>query len=532
MKPSLYEIASKYTSLKSRGNGSYYGLCPLHNEDTPSFHINDNLGVFYCFGCKQGGNTYQFISLVEGVPLSEVGKVLRNKFGIDIDKDFSSRKDFLNPIKQLIGIIESANLNDSEFVNNYLLNRLGSKLNVAVKFFFVPEEKEAALINLVKKDVSLYEKLKSLAVFHEIKDGRVSFAFSNRIFTQITDESGNPVGIIGRHISDKLPKYYMSRFPKREYLVFLNEALKVSRGEKRVFVLEGIFDALQLLNHNVPAVAILGSTVSIEQIDKLNSNFSSVYFVFDGDMAGIKGIEDTAKTIIETNRPSFSSFFLFLSEKDVDELVREEGLEAFYSLKTKSVYDAYIDVILRKMINSGLKKKDILREELFIKLLGIFKNYKENSHAYNLLLRFSERTKIPLETLIFRVDLEKKKDLSKLYHDNSSKSLFLSIQDRKFVRSLVYCIKNPESFAKYKNRLANYKTDSEAVQALMRFYLKEESEVLLPEAYSLLIDVLPPSSEEYVKNFLDYYEKVKKIDNLRKMLFKNKHQSGASNVSR
>lgn len=509
---SIYEIASKYTSLKPRGNGAYYGLCPLHNEDTPSFHINDNLGVFYCHGCKKGGNVYQFISYSEGIPLSEVNKFIRDKWGYNVDDSFYKAKEDY-PLEDFISIIEKNNLSDDTFVKNFLLQRLGQIPNIGgIKFYYLNDESERNLLKILKKDSILLEKLKTFSVVYVSDTDSLRFSFSGRIFTELKNSYGRTIAIIGRHISDgKVPKYHMTRFPKKEHLIFLNQAIKIanSNKEKRVFVTEGIFDSLQLLANNIPSVAILGSYISTEQMDKLNQNFTSVYFVFDGDEAGYNAIETTAKNIIETNRPSFSSYFVFLGDKDVDELIRDEGLEALYNLKTRSVYDALIDVSLKKLVGLGIKRKEILREELFIKFINIFKMYKENAHAYNLLVRFSERSQIPLETLIFRIDLEKKKDSASFVRENYIKDFFLSISDKQVLRALLYCVKNG-CLDKYRGFFDKYRSENLYVNEIIDFYLEKKAE-LTETSYSILVDLKEASSEEYVENIVKRKETNEKV---------------------
>lgn len=489
----FFEIVSRYTNLKHRGGGKYYGLCPLHPEDTPSFHIDTNLGVFYCFGCNTGGNIYQFISLVEHVPINQVGEILREKFGIDVktkgEKKYEDDHELFSKFLKLL-----SKYNDTETVDGFNIKKLGLKPKYPM--FYVPNKRLLDFTNEVKEKLDI-ERLITLGIYTRDEEGKLKFRYMNRIIIPIYSRVNRIVGLVGRSLNDmNLPKYLNTKFSKTAHLPFLNEALKIAKKKNlnTIYIVEGPYDALALIERDIPAASLLGTHFTVEQINLLNL-FSVVYFIFDNDDAGTSAYFNVAKTIIKTNRPSFSTMFVFYKDKeDIDEILKKKSFEDF--IKTadiKDVYDVFIDAHLRNIVKDlPIKNKELIREELIKRLMKLFFNYRENEHVYNLMLRICERSKYPFDALIRRVDYVINKGLSKAKKDIESVEIdYVPPKERKLLRGVLYLVNGHyDKLLTLKRELLLYKYKSKTVKSLIEFFLEERSEIS-EEEYSLLVETEP-----------------------------------------
>lgn len=489
----FFEIVSRYTNLKHRGGGKYYGLCPLHPEDTPSFHIDTNLGVFYCFGCNTGGNIYQFISLVEHVPINQVGEILREKFGIDVktkgEKKYEDDHELFSKFLKLL-----SKYNDTETVDDFNIKKLGLKPKYPM--FYVPNKRLLDFTNEVKEKLDI-ERLITLGIYTRDEEGKLKFRYMNRIIIPIYSRVNRIVGLVGRSLNDmNLPKYLNTKFSKTAHLPFLNEALKIAKKKNlnTIYIVEGPYDALALIERDIPAASLLGTHFTVEQINLLNL-FSVVYFIFDNDDAGTSAYFNVAKTIIKTNRPSFSTMFVFYKDKeDIDEILKKKSFEDFIkTADTKDVYDVFIDAHLRNIVKDlPIKNKELIREELIKRLMKLFFNYRENEHVYNLMLRICERSKYPFDALIRRVDYVINKGLSKAKKDIESVEIdYVPPKERKLLRGVLYLVNGHyDKLLTLKRELLLYKYKSKTVKSLIEFFLEERSEIS-EEEYSLLVETEP-----------------------------------------
>lgn len=489
----FFEIVSRYTNLKHRGGGRYYGLCPLHPEDTPSFHIDTNLGVFYCFGCNTGGNIFQFISLVEHVPINQVGEILREKFGIDVKtkggKKYEDDHELFSKFLKLL-----SKYNDTETVDDFNIKKLGLKPKYPM--FYVPNERLLDFTNEVKEKLDI-ERLITLGIYTRDEEKKLKFRYMSRIIIPIYSRVNRIVGLVGRSLNDmNLPKYLNTKFSKTEHLPFLNEAVKIAKKKNlnTIYIVEGPYDALALIERDIPAASLLGIHFTVEQINLLNL-FSVVYFIFDNDDAGTSAYFNVANTIIKTNRPSFSTMFVFYKDKeDIDEILKKKSFEDFIkTADTKDVYDVFIDAHLRNIVKDlPIKNKELIREELIKRLMKLFFNYRENEHVYNLMLRICERSKYPFDALIRRVDYVINKGLSKAKKDIESVEIdYIPPKERKLLRGVLYLVNGHyDKLMALKRELLLYKYKSKTVKSLIEFFLEERSEIS-EEEYSLLVETEP-----------------------------------------
>ncbi len=330
---SLKELVGRYVELKPAGKGRYKGLCPFHQEKTPSFYVDDEKGLFYCFGCKAGGDAFSFLERVEGLTFAEALERLAAETGVELERRPKARREpDLYAINALALKFFRSQL--GEKARGYLEARRIPEVYVeAFQLGYAPPGWERLTQFLAREGVDLSRAV-AAGVLAE-KDGRVYDRFRDRLIVPILDPSGRVVGFSGRTLDPKgQPKYLNTPesaiFKKRELLFGLPQARETIREKKRAIVVEGLFDviALHLLGWK-ETVAVLGSAFTPEQALLLKRlGVLDLYLAFDADEAGRKAT--LAGLDLEVVR-SFRVYAARLPEgTDPGDLVhREDGREVF-----------------------------------------------------------------------------------------------------------------------------------------------------------------------------------------------------------
>lgn len=328
---SLKEVVSRYVALRPAGKGRWKGLCPFHHEKTPSFYVDEDKGLFYCFGCKAGGDLIQFVERIEGLDFKEALRRLAEEAGVPYEAQPEGRK------RELLEVLEEAqryfreNLEKSPEALAYLKGRgLGEETVHRFGLGYAPPSFEGLTAHLRRKGIPLEEGVRA-GVLAE-REGRVFDRFRNRIIFPIKDALGRVVAFSGRALGGEEPKYLNSPetplFRKREVLFAYPEARPRLR-EGRAILVEGLFDALAL--HQLgfgESVAVLGSSLSEEQALLLKKQgVREVYLAFDRDEAGRRAtLESLEREVVR----SFLVYAVLLPVKDPGELLLlEEGRALF-----------------------------------------------------------------------------------------------------------------------------------------------------------------------------------------------------------
>lgn len=287
-------LVERYVPLRPAGKGRWKGLCPFHNEKTPSFYVDEAKGMFYCFGCKAGGDAFKFVQMIEGVDFREALEKLAQETGVELPERAPGRK----PSKDLIEVNRLAlayfqkNLTGSAL--EYLKGRgLGDETIDTYALGFAPKSWDGLLRYLQQHGVSPELALRAGVV--AAKDGRYYDRLRDRVVFPIRDPMGRVVAFTGRAISaGDTPKYLNTPesdvFKKTDLLYGYPEARKAIRKNKRAIVVEGLFDVLALAQMGWrETVAVLGSSLSQSQARLLErAEASRLYLAFDADEAGRK----------------------------------------------------------------------------------------------------------------------------------------------------------------------------------------------------------------------------------------------------
>lgn len=328
----LSDVIGDYVTLKTVGKTTK-GLCPFHNEKTPSFTVSDEKGVYYCFGCKASGNAVTFISEMEKLDKLDAVRYLAEKFKIDI-----SKYDHKNPGKpQDYNILRDAALLFMKFLSEtpsaieYAKKRGINK--ELVQRFGIGYAKDGwdTLYSIMKKKYSDSDLLEAGLINHS--KGKKYDKFRNRLMFPIIDQRRRVVGFGGRALGDDPAKYLNSQeslyFKKGEVLYNLNSAKDELDDTKTIIVTEGYMDVVSLASEGIKnAVATLGTALTEAHVKLLSRYAKQVVVCYDSDSAGIHAAEKAVDILM----PMFGNAVkvcLLGDGLDPDDFIRKNGSDAF-----------------------------------------------------------------------------------------------------------------------------------------------------------------------------------------------------------
>lgn len=375
----IVAIIGDYVDLKKSGN-SYKGLCPFHNEKTPSFTVDDRKQLFHCFGCGEGGDVVSFIMHKEGLSYIDSMKYLAKKAGIKLDDTKSSKENkILNryyDINKDIMMYFYKNLLTDKACQIYLKNR-GFRSNI-VNTFMLGFAKNSwdDLLSYIKKKDYLLDDIENLGLIKKSQNGKYYDKYRNRLIFPIINHYGKVIGFGGRSIDSTMPKYLNSPesqvFKKRYNLYGLNIFKKQSN--KDIILVEGYMDVIGLNNQGIDqAVASLGTSLTSDQAKLLKRYAKNVYICYDEDNAGIKATDRAIEILLDEGiKPNIISLEKGL---DPDDFVKKYGRDAFIK-KMDEASDVY-NYKYNKILDLYAESKDNEKFEklnLFIEFLSSIKS--------------------------------------------------------------------------------------------------------------------------------------------------------------
>jgi DNA primase len=303
-------VVEDYVRLEKKG-GRYWGLCPFHNEKTPSFTVDPDRKMYHCFGCGQGGGIINFVMEMDKLTFPEAVEALARRFGIEVVYENSGeykredggaaqkKEDLLELYRRVTVTFHHFLVKKSEGAAafNYIVSRgIGGDMIETFRLGYTPADRQWLFGFLSKKGYS-EEFLAASGLFSESWP-RTSF-FSGRLMFPIADRQGNTVAFGGRILGEGEPKYLNSReseiFKKRQSLFALDLALPEIRKTGEVYLAEGYMDVIALRQAGITnAVAPLGTAFTDEQAKLLRRWAGRLILIFDSDGAGqaaaVKGI--------------------------------------------------------------------------------------------------------------------------------------------------------------------------------------------------------------------------------------------------
>ncbi len=522
----IVDIIGSYISLTPKGK-NFFGVCPFHEDHSPSLSVNKDKQIFKCFSCGVSGNVITFVKDYEHITYVEAIRLLGKKVGIDINiehtpKIDASLKEYYEAFR-LSTMLYKNNLNSSLGLKakKYLSDRQVTE-DIIDKFQIGLSSDEPIHPLLLKKyDKNLLMDLDLIRQTNNV----IYDVFKNRIMFPIKDINGNIVGYSARiyNTDIKDSKYINTSetkiFKKGQTLFNFSDALSEIKHKKEIIICEGQMDAIRLVTININnVVSLMGTSFTKEQFNIIKNLNVKVVLNLDQDNAG-RDATYTIGTLLEENNIDVS-VILFDSAKDSDELISKNGKETFekaYKHKVsfldykldyiKKNYDLNDSIGLSKYINEIIKNlntinDDVLRE---LKIKDIVKIYGINENIIR--SKLSKKTK---EVLV----KEDKKIQNKFnkYDVSEIRIIYLMLMHEEVIRiyekGLGYLISNEMS--NFVNSILSFKNKYKHFEyADFICYIEGNNE--LKNTLNKIIGF--PQKDEYTEEELeDYFNVIKQYN--------------------
>ena len=335
----IVDVISENVKLKKAGK-NYTGLCPFHNEKSPSFTVSVEKQIYKCFGCGEAGNVISYIMKDRNLTFPEAARLLAKRANISIEIDNeenNAQKDMYNKMYKIN--VEAAryfydNLRKDKKAEIYFASR-GITEATMRKFGlgFSLDKWDGLLLYLKEKGYSELDLL-NIGLIGKSPKGSYYDRFRNRIMFPVFDYKGSVIGFGGRVLDDSKPKYLNSPetplFHKGLHLYGLNFVIKNNKS-RTIIIVEGYMDCISLHQYGFyNVVASLGTALTINQSKLLKKHVDNVIIAFDADFAGqaatLRGLE------ILRNEGFDLRVLIVPKDKDPDEYVKNNGKQAFQKL--------------------------------------------------------------------------------------------------------------------------------------------------------------------------------------------------------
>lgn len=472
----LVDIVSRYVHLKRSGS-NFVGLCPFHNEKTPSFTVSGAKQLFHCFGCGVGGDVITFIMKIENLSFVEAVKYLAELQGIEVEEDnkanlqIRKEKQNIYEINKLAASYYYHMLKRNKTALKYLADR-GIPLNI-INMFGLGYALDSwnHMYNFLKRKGYNEQDIEKSGLISRNKENTKYYdKFRNRIMFPIIDTRNRILGFGGRVLDDSKPKYLNSPdtlvFEKGKNLYGLHLIHKNSNREKIVLV-EGYMDVISLFSKGINyAVASLGTSLTKEQAKLLKRYGKQVYICYDSDEAGIKA---TLRALNILRQEGVEPKVIILPEDyDPDDYVKEKGLEGFANLEDSALsYVDYNIFILRRKYDLSTPEGKIAFTKKIAKVLRELKSPIEQDVYIDKIARDIDISKEAI----------KREVLGNAYRQpikvNKDKYIKAKIRQTKDIINPVETVIEPAQLTAEKNLIA-LMINNRSYFELIKKYLKED----------------------------------------------------------
>ncbi len=360
----IIDYVSRFVQLKKSGR-DYSGLCPFHNEKTPSFHVSQEKQLFHCFGCGASGNLVQFVMRTENLDFIDSLKLLADRAGIIIPEDDSDMGDETHEKKKRILAMNKyaarffyeclKDKQTGEVAQQYFVKRnIPWKTVTTFGLGYAPNSRDMLLKFLTSKEFKVEEIVEAgLAVS---RDGKIYDKFRDRVMFPIIDVRGNVIGFGGRIMHEnkdangfKIPKYLNSPetpvFDKGKNLFALNLAKNAKAPD--IILCEGYMDVISVYQSGIKnIVATLGTAITENQAKLMLRYANEILICYDMDEAGTKAALRAIDII--TSVGGRSRVIRLKNAKDPDEYINKNGIEKFKEAVKKAMPSTEFKISLIK----------------------------------------------------------------------------------------------------------------------------------------------------------------------------------------
>ena len=376
LKAKISDFVLSSTTGKIRGNKGM-ALCPFHGEKTASMSFTDEENLFHCFGCKEGGDIFKYVQLINSVEFQESVEIVADKYAFSLkytDSKFESDQKNLIKIMKTISdyFIENLNKTNSTKPKQYLNSRKINENEIQKFKLGFAEYDEKVFYKFCNDNQIDKQILKSLGLLSE----KQNLLFRDRIMFPITNFRNEVIAYGGRALNDYGPKYLNSAesqiYKKNRTLFFTENFLKSVKNNNEIIIVEGYFDVLafNLLGYsNVASPS--GTALTIQQLEQLSKYSTNITLAFDNDKAGVSATRRILDLKKSTSRDLNLTCLLLPSEyKDIGEFY-EKGKGNIDSLLNNKI--DLIEFCINTLINKDedLDKRKVFSEfKTLIKTLG------------------------------------------------------------------------------------------------------------------------------------------------------------------
>lgn len=363
----IVEVVSDYVKLKRSGNG-FIGLCPYHNEKTPSFHVTPRLGIFKCFGCGESGDVFKFIMDQGGLNFNEALRTLADRFGVYLPQEQSSYEEqvFEQEKEGILHALKFAGvffyrslmeLDEAQKARSYLEQRgYGSDTIKQFGLGYAPISGQALIDAAQEAGIDQMYLLGGDLVKQRTESEGMYDTFRGRLMFPIFNPTGKVIAFAGRVLgNEKTAKYINSAqtkvYNKSEVVYGVNFSKNQIRKNKEMILVEGYTDVISLHQHGIDnVVASSGTALTPGQLRTLHRFGDTLTMIYDSDAAGQNAMK---KGILLALEEGLEVKLLELPDgEDPDSFVKQFGKESFDDTKHKKSQD-FVDFLLAKAATEG-----------------------------------------------------------------------------------------------------------------------------------------------------------------------------------
>ena len=486
----IVSLVSEYVKLEKRGQ-NYLGLCPFHNEKTPSFTVSPEKKIAHCFGCGKGGNIFQFVSLIENITYNQAIVKLGTRLGLDIESnnnkeesyDLNNELDIMYYGHRLLADYYNyilLNTKEAEDALKYLLDR-GLSEDV-IKHFnlgYAPRDNNIALNFFNSNKINL-DLMVEAGLLGKNDNGDYYDIFKDRVMFPIKNNQNQVVAFSGRTMSsDKnVPKYYNTHetkiFEKRTVLYNFSDARSFIAKENEVILCEGYMDVIKAHQNGMKnAVALMGTNIDNNKLKEVLSLVKKITLSLDNDEAGSKAQIEIGNRIIQTTDNVYK--LKFSGAKDLDEFLTEKNTKnpdfdvENYLRNNKEHFINYKIEFCKNDSKSNIEQRIKYKNEILVNIAYV----EDESLKYILLTNLAEEFGIERQVLLKelgKVNVKRKKAAVEWVVPTNPELLFRTTNyDKKMCKLFKYFFVDRSLFVEKYNDLEKCQFPQEAFVNLMDY---------------------------------------------------------------
>ena len=486
----IVSLVSEYVKLEKRGQ-NYLGLCPFHNEKTPSFTVSPEKKIAHCFGCGKGGNIFQFVSLIENITYNQAIAKLGTRLGLDLESndnkeasyDLNNEFDIMYYGHRLLADYYNyilLNTKEAEDALKYLLDR-GLSEDV-IKHFnlgYAPRDNNIALNFFNSNKINL-DLMVEAGLLGKNDNGDYYDVFKDRVMFPIKNNQNQVVAFSGRTMSsDKsVPKYYNTHetkiFEKRTVLYNFSDARSFIAKENEVILCEGYMDVIKAHQNGMKnIVALMGTNIDNNKLKELLSLVKKITLSLDNDEAGSKAQIEIGNRIIQTTDNVYK--LKFSGAKDLDEFLTEKNTKnpdfdvENYLRNNKEHFINYKIEYCKNDSKSNIEQRIKYKNEILVNIAYV----EDESLKYILLTNLAEEFGIERQVLLKelgKVNVKRKKAAVEWVAPTNPELLFRTTNyDKKMCKLFKYFFVDRSLFVEKYNDLEKCQFPQEAFVNLMDY---------------------------------------------------------------